>query len=404
MKHFGITFILALTEIRRHLMRSFLTTLGIMIGVSSLVTMVSLGRGTTLALQAQISTLGSNMVTIRPGQGFGRGGGGPLPPNFRERDVVAIRDQIAGVDWVVPVVQASATAVHNSANWSTTISGSTRDYFTAQQWGLQHGRVFSEAEQQSGKSVCVIGDKVRQKLFRDENPVGQLLRVRDLSCQVIGLLDARGQGGMGADQDDVVVLPIKTVQRRITGTRDVGSIMMIVNSDFDATTIQKLTTDLLRERRNISPGEDDDFNLFDTKQIADTMNTVTRTMTALLAAVAAVSLLVGGIGIMNIMLVSVTERTREIGIRLAIGAVADEVLMQFLVEAVVLSSLGGLVGLLLAAIAIWGIGTGVGIPVLFLPGINLLAFFSAAAIGVAFGYFPAKRAANLNPIDALRHE
>jgi putative ABC transport system permease protein len=331
---------LAFREIRRHLLRSFLTILGIVIGVSAVVTMVTLGDGATAAVKAQISGLGANILQIRPGQGFGRGGGGPQPPNFDQADVDAIAAQITGVTAVVPQVQSSGMAVRNAANWSTSITGTTGDYFVAQQWEIASGRTFTTAEEQAGKAVCILGSTVKQNLFPSEDALAQRIRIRDLSCEVIGTLATRGQGGGANDQDDVVVMPIKSVQRRFTGNRDVRLIMVAVDPAYDSTALQASIKTLLRERRNITGAKPDDFNIFDTRQIAETLQGATKTLTALLGAVAAVSLLVGGIGIMNIMLVSVTERTREIGIRLAIGALAKEVLLQFLVEAVALACLG----------------------------------------------------------------
>ena len=400
----GPTFVLAVREIRRHLLRSFLTVLGIVIGVAAVVTMVTLGNGATAAVQEQIKGLGVNLLQIRPGQGFGRGGGGPAPPDFQIEDLTAIRDQVAGVRLVIPMAQSSGTAVRNAANWSTTINGTTADYFAAQQWGLTAGRVFSPAEEQAGKAVCVIGTTVQRNLFRDEDAIGQRFRLRDLSCEVIGTLVSRGQGGFGNDQDDVVLMPFKTVQRRFTGNRNVRAIMVQVDAAYDTAAVTASIQSLLRERRNITGAKQDDFNIFDTTQISQTLQGTTRILTALLGAVAAVSLLVGGIGIMNVMLVSVTERTREIGIRLAIGAVAREVLQQFLVEATVLACLGGVVGLVLAFVASWLLAPVLQVPFMFDPRINAIAFGFSALIGVVFGYFPARRAASLNPIDALRHE
>jgi len=401
---FGTTILLAIRAIRRHLLRSFLTTLGIVIGVAAVVTMVTLGNGATAAVREQISGLGANLLQIRPGQGFGRGGGGPAPPDFDIKDVAAIREQVAGVVTAVPLAQSSGTAVRNAANWSTTINGTTADYFLAQQWATATGRTFTPAEEQAGKAVCVIGSTVQRNLFRGENPLGERFRLRDLSCEVIGTLVTRGQGGFGNDQDDVVLMPIKTVQRRFTGNRNLRTIMVQVDTAYDTAAVTTSIQSLLRERRNIRGAKQDDFNIFDTAQIAQTLQGTTKILTALLGAVAAVSLLVGGIGIMNIMLVSVTERTREIGIRLAIGAVGREVLLQFLVEAVVLACLGGVIGLLLALIASWALAPVLQVPFLFDLRINVVAFGFSALIGVIFGYFPARRAASLNPIDALRHE
>lgn len=400
----GTTILLAVRSILRHKLRSFLTTLGIIIGVAAVVTMVTLGKATTAAVQSQIAALGTNILQIRPGQGFGRGGGGPRPPDFEEADVEAIREQVAGVTAVAPQAQSAATAIYNGANWSTTINGTTNDYFRVQPWPLTSGRTFQPAEEQAGKAVCIIGNTVRQNLFRGGEAVGHRFRIGNVSCDVVGTLSTRGQAGFGGDQDDVVIMPIKTVQRRFTGSRDIRLMLVGVDGAYESSTVQASVSDLLRERRNISGGKEDDFNIFDTAQISATLTGTTTLLTGIVTAVAAISLVVGGIGIMNIMLVSVTERTREIGIRLAIGAVAREVLMQFLVEAIALSCLGGLVGLVIAQLAVLALAPVMQVPYLFEPQINLIAFAIAALIGVVFGYFPARRAAGLNPIDALRHE
>ncbi|MEE8611360.1 MAG: ABC transporter permease [Sphingomonas aquatilis] len=399
----GTTFILAIRSIRRHLLRSFLTILGIVIGVGAVVTMVTLGKATTAAVQQQISALGSNVLQVRPGQGFGRGGGGPPPPPFKVPDADAIATQIAGVTAVAPQTNASATAIYEGANWSTTINGTTLAFNTVQPWPLASGRYWSPAEQEAGKAVCLIGNTVRKNLFPSGNAVGTRIRLGNVSCDVIGVLTTRGQGGFG-DQDDVVVMPIKTVQRRFVGNDDVRVMLVGVDPAYSSATVQSSITALLRERRHLTGARPDDFNIFDTKQISDTLTGTTTLLTRIVAAVAAISLVVGGIGIMNIMLVSVTERTREIGIRLAIGAVAREVLLQFLVEAVALSCLGGIVGLIIAQGVILALVPLMQVPWTFDPQINLIAFGISAVIGVVFGYFPARRAAALNPIDALRHE
>ena len=399
----GTTFILAIRSIRRHLLRSFLTILGIVIGVGAVVTMVTLGKATTAAVQQQISALGSNVLQVRPGQGFGRGGGGPPPPPFKIGDADAIATQIAGVTAVAPQTNASATAIYEGANWSTTINGTTLAFNTVQPWPLASGRYWTRAEQEAGKAVCLIGNTVRKNLFPSGEAVGTRIRLGNVSCDVIGVLTTRGQGGFG-DQDDVVVMPIKTVQRRFVGNDDVRVMLVGVDPAYSSATVQSSITALLRERRHLTGARPDDFNIFDTKQISDTLTGTTTLLTRIVAAVAAISLVVGGIGIMNIMLVSVTERTREIGIRLAIGAVAREVLLQFLVEAVALSCLGGIVGLIIAQGVILALVPLMQVPWTFDPQINLIAFGISAVIGVVFGYFPARRAAALNPIDALRHE
>jgi putative ABC transport system permease protein len=400
---FGTTFILAIRSIFRHKLRSFLTTLGIIIGVAAVVAMVTLGKATTKAAQQQVASLGTNVLQIRPGQGFGRGGGGPRPPDFKEADVEAISRQVAGVNAVAPQAQSTATVIYQGANWSTTINGTTNAFFQVQPWPLVSGRIFTRAEEQAGKAVCIIGNTIRTNLFRGGEAVGDRLRVNGISCDVIGILSTRGQGGFG-DQDDVIIMPIKQVQRRFTGNRDIRLMLVGVDPAYDGAQVQESIKQVLRERRSITGGKDDDFNIFDTAQISQTLTGITTLLTQIVTAVAAISLVVGGIGIMNIMLVSVTERTREIGIRLAIGAVASEVLMQFLMEAVVLSCLGGLVGLVVAQLVVVGLAPLMQVEWMFEPQINVIAFLVSALIGVVFGYFPAQRAASLNPIDALRHE
>ena len=400
----GTTFVLALRSIRRHLLRSFLTTLGIIIGVAAVVTMVTLGKATTAAVQKSISSLGTNILQVRPGQGFGRGGGGPRPPDFKPADAVAIRDQIAGVTAVAAQAGTTATAIYEGANWSTTLNGTTNAYFQVQPWPLTEGRTFTPAEEGAGKSVCIIGNTVNTNLYRGGSPLGTRMRIGGISCDVIGRLSARGQAGFGGDQDDVVIMPLKAVQRRFTGSTDLKLMLVGVDQAYSTGSVQAAIEDLLRERRNITGGKDDDFNIFDTAQISATLTQSTTLLTGIVTAVAGISLVVGGIGIMNIMLVSVTERTREIGIRLAIGAVAGEVLLQFLVEAIALSMLGGLIGLVVAQIAVLSLTGVMKVDYLFDPQINMIAFAISAVIGVVFGYFPARRAAALNPIDALRHE
>lgn len=400
----GTTLILAFREIRRHLLRSFLTILGIVIGVAAVITMVTLGQGATVAVKEQISSLGSNILMIRPGQRMGPGSSGDSPPPFVNADLELIREQIAGARAVAGQAQATATAVRNAQNWSTSITGTSNDYLDAQNWALSQGRRFTAAEEQAGNAVCIIGNTLVANLFQGVDPVGQRFRLRNVSCTVIGVLATRGQSGFGNDQDDVVLMPLKVVQRRFTGNRELRSIMVAVDEAYDTAAVQQSLTDLLRERRKLVGSQPNNFSVFDTRQISDAVQGSTRVMTGLLGAVAAVSLIVGGIGIMNIMLVSVTERTREIGIRLAIGALGREVLLQFLVEAVVLSSLGGVIGVLLALVATIALAPVMGVPFLFDPVINAVAFLFSALIGVVFGYFPARRAASLNPIDALRHE
>ena len=399
------TLLLALREIRRNLLRSFLTILGIVIGVSAVITMVTLGRGATSAVQAQIASLGTNLLQVRPGQRLGAGRDSAGAPSFREADLDAIATQVAGIAAVAPEARTGATVVAGARNWSTSVVGTTNGYFQTGNWTLVAGRSFEDTELRSGAAVCVIGTTVRRELFgATVDPLGQSLRIKQFSCTVIGLLASKGQAAMGNDQDDTVLIPLHTLQRRVTGSLNINTLLVSVQDGVDTASVQSGLRQLLRERRKLGPADDDNFNVLDTRQLADTLSGTTQLMTSLLGAVAAVSLLVGGIGIMNIMLVSVTERTREIGVRLAIGALEHEVLLQFLIEAVVLSSFGGLVGIVLATAASVGLSSLMELPYTFQWGINVLSFVFSAAIGVVFGYVPARRAARLDPIEALRHE
>ena len=398
--------LLALRSVQRNMLRSFLTILGIVIGVSAVITMVTLGNGATQAIRTQISSLGTNLLMVRPGQRGIAGGHGGGVPQFVEADAEAIAAEIGGVASVAPQGSTSLTVVANGRNWATSVSGSTNAWFETGNWNLASGRVFEPDEQRAGAAVCIIGETVRREIYGGavgETGVGQQLRVKQFSCDVIGILAAKGQGGMG-DQDDVVLLPLRTLQRRVTGTRKVGTLLVSMQEGRDSAPLKASLRQLLRERRKLGAGDDDNFNIFDTQQLAETLSGTTQVLTTLLGAVAAVSLLVGGIGIMNIMLVSVTERTREIGLRLAIGALEREVLLQFLIVAVVLSALGGLVGIVIATGASFGLALWMGVPFAFAPSINLLSLLFSAAIGVVFGYFPARRAARMDPIEALRHE
>src|SRR5450755_922308 len=397
---------LALRSIRRNLLRSFLTILGIVIGVSAVITMVTLGHGATLAVQMQISSLGTNLLMVRPGQrqGPGGGGGGVGIPSFKEADADAIEAQIGGVAAVAPEGRASVTVVGNGRNWATSVTGSSNAWFETGNWKLASGRTFTDDEQRAGAAVCIVGETVRREIYGATRGLGEELRIKQFSCEVIGVLASKGQATMGNDQDDTVVVPLHTLQRRVTGNQKVNTLLVSMEDGSDSTRLKASLRQLLRERRKLAEGDDDNFNVLDTQQLAETLSGTTQVMTTLLGAVAAVSLLVGGIGIMNIMLVSVTERTREIGLRLAIGALEREVLLQFLIEAVTLAALGGLVGIVIATAASFVFAGVMGVPYLFDPTINLLSFVFSAAIGVLFGYFPARRAARLDPIEALRHE
>jgi len=397
-------FLIAVREIRRNLTRSFLTVVGVVIGVAAVVTMVTLGRGATEAVKSQISKMGSNLLLLRPGQGWsGRGA-----PQFSIADVYAVRDQVPGIASLAPFINTHVPAVFQDNDRHSDIQGTTSNYFGIANWEISIGRIFTDEEVTEAAPVCVIGETIRKELFGPGiDPVGSKIRVRDISMEVIGVTTVKGQGGFGDDLDDNIITPYTTVLRRLTGRQDgqnINQVMISGQDGYPSTQIVADISSLMRERRKITANEQDNFSVFDSQQIADVISSSTKVMTSLLGAVAGVSLLVGGIGIMNIMLVSVTERTREIGIRLAIGARAREVLLQFLVEAVTLSCVGGVAGILLAYGLCVALADVVGAPFMFDPKINLIAFVFSAAIGILFGFMPARRAARLDPIDALRHE
>jgi putative ABC transport system permease protein len=398
------TLLLALRSIRRNLLRSFLTVLGIVIGVSAVITMVTVGNGATLAIQNQIAGLGTNLLQVRPGQRMGPGGGGGGAPPFKEADAKAIASQVSGLLAVAAEARSSATVVLDGRNWNSSITGSSNDWLITGNWTLSDGRSFTNDEQRAGSAVCLIGQTVQRELFANRPAVGVLIRVKQITCEVIGVLASKGQGAFGNDQDDLVLMPLYTLQRRVTGNTRVNTLLVSMQDGSNPERVKASLTQLLRERRKLAEGDEDNFNVLDTKQLGDTFASTTKVMTTLLGAVAAVSLLVGGIGIMNIMLVSVTERTREIGLRLAIGAMEGEVLLQFLIEAVVLAAIGGLIGMVLALGASVGLAYFMSVPFVFSPSVNLIAFIFSAGIGVVFGYFPARSAARLDPIEALRHE
>ena len=396
--------LLAIREIRRNVLRSFLTILGVVIGVAAVITLVTVGGGVTAKVKEDLGKLGSNLLMVRPGQFRGPGGGSSGARALTAADVTAIKRQVGSLKAVAPVSSKSVTAIFGNTNWSTSVTGTDNDYFTVKDWPLQEGRLLTENEIRSGKAVGIIGQTVRKELFGGQNPIGQRIRLQKVSFQIVGVLAAKGTTGMGSDQDDAVIVPIRTFQRRIAGNQDIRMLQISAASAELIPQAQREIEILLRERRHIASGENDDFMVRDMTEIIETMQSTTKMLTTLLGAVAAVSLLVGGIGIMNIMLVSVTERTREIGTRLAIGAMERDVMVQFLVEAMALSSLGGLVGVALALAASLGLIRMLDVPFDFNVGINLLAFVFSAAVGIVFGFFPARKAARLDPIEALRYE
>ena len=392
--------LLALREIRRNLLRSCLTTLGIIIGIAAVIIMVTVGNGVTAKVAEQISSLGSNLLMVRAGA---RGLTGTSVKPFTLDDAKTISAQINHLNAVAPSSSKSSTVIFGNKNWSTTVTGMTEPYFTATNWVIGEGRAFNDSELRSGTMSCIIGNTVWKELFALQPALGSKIRLNSLSCNVVGILKAKGQA-FGRDQDDTILIPLRAFQRRIAGSQDISMISVSVEEGFPSEKTQKQIRQLLRERRHISGNEDDDFFILDTKEISATLTGTTKILTSLLGSVAAVSLLVGGVGIMNIMLVSVTERTREIGTRLAIGALEREVLLQFLVEAMVLSCLGGFLGIVLALLASIAISKAIEVPFILDVGIIVIASIFSAAVGIIFGYFPARRAARLDPIEALRHE
>ncbi len=397
------TILLSLREIRRNVMRSFLTILGIVIGVGAVITMVTIGEGATVQVRQQIASMGSNMLMVSPGKRLGPGQSSSTVP-FKEADAEAITRDVASIAAVAPVSSQSVKAIFGNQNWTTQVTGGGNPYFRVTNRSIGAGRPFSDSELRSGAAVCVIGATVQRKLFGGQDARGEKIRLQKLSCEVIGILEAKGQSTMGQDQDDIVVIPLRTFQRRIAGNQEVALIQVSVRDGASTEKAQRDIERLMRERRHLSASDDDNFTVMDMKEIAKTLTGTTQLLTALLSAVAAVSLLVGGIGIMNIMLVSVTERTREIGVRLAIGALERDVLLQFLVEAVVLSSFGGIIGIVLALAASLWLARVLNVPFVFNAGIVIISFLFSAVVGIIFGYFPALKAARLDPIVALRHE
>ncbi|OOY10164.1 ABC transporter permease [Thioclava sp. F36-7] len=394
---------LALTAIIRNALRSFLTVLGVVIGVAAVIAMVTVGQGSSEQVSANVESLGTNVLVLRSGARMMGPGSRDTAPPFKLSDTEALED-LSSLSAVAPVVSTAATAVFGNNNRTTSITGTTSPYLEIGGWTIALGRSFTPAEDRSGANLCIIGETVRTTLFGATDPTGEKIRIKSISCEVIGVLKSKGAGSFGQDQDDLVLMPVRTVQRRLMGSQDVSSISLQVAR---TASVERATSDieaLMRERRRIAIGEDDNFSVFDMAELSSMLNSVNSVLTGLLSSVAAVSLLVGGIGIMNIMLVSVTERTREIGIRLSVGAQAHQVLMQFLVEAVVLSVLGGIIGILCGLGLAYVAAQIMAIP--FSPSLDViaLAFGFSAVVGMVFGYFPARRAARLDPIDALHYQ
>jgi len=396
----------AVRAIRRNLLRSLLTTLGIIIGVASVITMVSIGEGARTEVEAQVSRLGENVILVFPGsrQLGGVSIGGGSANTLTIEDAIALKEEIPEVVAASPEVRSQRQVVYGNRNWFTRIYGQSADYLQIRQWPIEEGRMFTEEELFNARQVAVVGQTIVEELFEGTNPIGETIRVRGLPLTVIGILSRKGMSLMGSVQDDIIIAPYTTAFQKISGR----SHAMVINVQvFDASAMeiaQLKITDLLRERHRLAPDQENDFTVQTQEEIAQAATETSRVMTLLLASIASVSMLVGGIGIMNIMLVSVTERTREIGIRQAVGAQSHHILSQFLIEALILSILGGLLGILLGTAATFAVGQYGGFPVHLSETAILLSFSVSALVGVVFGFFPAWKASRLDPIDALRHE
>ncbi len=406
MRRILATLKIALLALRRNKMRTVLTMLGMIIGVGAVIAMVSIGNGAKSQVEAQIASLGQNVVMVfsgsfsRGGVRSGWGGAGTLTLD----DAEAIQREVPGVTVLSQEVRSRGQVAAGNENWNTQIQGESSDYFTVRQWPVVQGASFSEQDVRSANKVAIVGSTVATQLYPGEDPLGQIIRIKNAPFKIIGVLLSKGLTPWGQDQDDVVIIPYTSAMKRLFGVTTLQSILVQTTTAELLSPVQQQIIDLLRQRHHITPGKDDDFNVRNQQEIADAATATSKVMTALLAAIASVSLLVGGIGIMNIMLVSVTERTREIGIRMAVGARGRDVLLQFLTEAVTLSVIGGVIG----------IGLGIGVsqllsakmnwPTLTSPSSIVVAFFFSAAVGIFFGFYPARKASRLDPIDALRYE
>ena len=402
-------FSIAIRAIKANKMRSVLTSLGIIIGVAAVIIMLAIGNGAQISIQNEMKSMGTNLIIVRSGvatSGGARGGHGSQP-TMKASDGDAIQQKIDKVRLAAPVLEEAAQIVYGNANWSTGITGTDNRMFEIKEWDLAYGRLFSETDVKNASKTAILGQTVVKELFGDLDPLGKTIRIKNIPFKVIGVLEERGQSGMGQDQDDVVYIPISTAQKKVMGTTLPDQVRFIMLQAIDAQstyTAQDEIRELLRQRHNLGVNKEDDFVIRNLTQMMEMMENSTQIMTILLGAIASISLLVGGIGIMNIMLVSVTERTREIGIRMAIGAKAWDIRWQFLTEALVLSLLGGLFGVIIGLIGSELVSSFTSLTAKISLFYVLLPFSFAGFVGLFFGFYPAYKASLLNPISALRYE
>lgn len=396
----------AFQSILKNRMRSLLTTLGMIIGVASVISLLALGKGSQEDIKKQVASLGTNMIIIHPSSTFSGGvrGGSGSRATLTMDDVESLREQPDLIRYVSPDVRLSEQIISGKNNWNTNVNGVSVDYLDIRNYVLSNGSFFTARDIKAKSKVAVLGNTVVDELFPGQDPVGTRIRIRNVPFTVIGTLESKGQSSMGMDQDDIVLIPDATALYRLSDGKTIRAVVVSAVSEEKMTEAQERVTEILRQNHKLKEGEEDDFHISNQTEIISMAGKVTGTLTALLSAIAGVSLLVGGIGIMNIMLVSVTERTREIGIRMAIGARGTDILVQFLIEAVILSLIGGVIGILAGLGIAYGIGTAMGATVLVSPAIVFLAVAFTAGVGVFFGFYPARKAANLNPIEALRYE
>ncbi len=402
---FHNAFIQAVREIRRNLMRSLLTAVGIVIGIASVIIMVNIGKGASQTITQSVEKLGSNTLYIIPGQNRGANTGSVAKP-FSKKDLETLRGSVYTLKAISPVQNVSMTVVYKEQNYRTMISGVENDYLQIQNWKVVKGRDFEAREIRTGKNVCIVGQTVIKSIFTTPNAliVGEKIRLKNFSCEIIGTLDSKGANTFGMDQDDIVLVPFALFQRRISGTDTIPLMMAVVKPNIPLAEAKVQIERVLRQDRHIESIDEDDFSVRSMTALLDTVSQVTTALTLMLGAVAAISLVVGGIGIMNIMLVSVTERTREIGIRMAVGAMANDILVQFLIEAIVLSGFGGVVGIAFGVLMSVAISQGFDIVLVIDPSIVVVSLLFSTLIGIVFGIIPARKAARMNPIDALRFE